>query len=128
KALQWEAEEYIPFRLSEVNMDSMILGRPQESDIPKMDVLLVSAKKDLIGNHVSILQAVGFYPRIVDVDAFAFLNCYELNHQPSSDECVALVNIGNEITSINVYSGGVSRFSRDIPIGGYTMTHAIKST
>src|SRR5262245_53286525 len=48
KALQWEAEEYIPFRLSEVNIDSVILGRSNEADHTKMDVLLVSAKKDLV--------------------------------------------------------------------------------
>ena len=127
KALQWEAEEYIPFRLSEVNIDSMILGQVQDSDIPKMDVLLVSAKKDLVNNHVAVLREAGLEPRIIDVDAFAFLNCFELNHTPPPGECVALVNIGSEITSINVFSDGVSRFSRDIPVGGETMTQAIKS-
>ncbi len=127
KALQWEAEEYIPFRLSEVNIDSMILGRVKDSEIPKMDVLLVSAKKDLVNSHVSVLREAGLEPRIIDVDAFAFLNCFELNHTPPPGECVALVNIGSEITSINVFSDGISRFSRDISVGGETMTQAIKS-
>lgn len=127
KALQWEAEEYIPFRLSEVNLDSMILGHVHEGDHPKMDVLLVSAKKDLVETHVGVIRAAGLEPRIVDVNSFAFLNCYELNHHPGPQECAALVNIGGEITSINIFCGGVSRFSRDIPIGGDTMTVAIKA-
>lgn len=127
KALQWEAEEYIPFRLSEVNLDSMILGRGHDGDRTKMDVLLVSAKKDLVESHVSVIRAAGLEPRIVDVDSFAFLNCFELNHNPAAEECVALVNIGGEITSMNIYCNGVSRFSRDIPIGGETMTTAIKA-
>lgn len=127
KALQWEAEEYIPFRLSEVNLDSQILGKSEDTDHPKMDVLLVSAKKDMVANHVEILRGAGIEPQIVDVDSFAFLNCFELNHQPQPDECVALLNIGGEITSINIFSGGVSRFSRDIIVGGDTMTQAIKS-
>jgi type IV pilus assembly protein PilM len=127
KAMQWEAEEYIPFRLSEVNLDSMILGRVNDGDHPKMDVLLVSAKKDLVQQHVSILQAAGLEPVAVDVDSFAFLNCFEANHQPRPDECIALVNIGNGITNINVYSSGVSRFSRDIAIGGEAITTAIRS-
>ena len=126
-ALQWEAEEYIPFRLSEVNLDSVVLSLDSGEDHPKMDVLLVSAKKDLINNHVSVLRGVSLDPKIVDVDAFAFLNCFEHNHQPGADSCAVLVNIGNEITSINVVNGGVSRFSRDIPIGGQTLTTAIKS-
>lgn len=127
KALQWEAEEYIPFRLSEVNLDSVILGRANDGEHAKMDVLLVSAKKDLVESHLTILRGAGLEPRIVDVDSFAFLNCFELNHQPTPDECVALVNIGAEITSINIYHNSVSRFSRDIPVGGNTITAAIKS-
>ncbi|HOE96374.1 MAG TPA: type IV pilus assembly protein PilM [Candidatus Sumerlaeota bacterium] len=126
KALQWEAEEYIPFRLSEVNLDSAILGRVPDGEIPKMDVLLVSAKKDLVQRHVSVLRGAGLEPRVVDVDSFAFMNCYELNYE-QGDECTALVNIGSEITSINVFSAGTSRFSRDILIGGQTITQAIRS-
>lgn len=127
KALQWEAEEYIPFRLSEVNLDSVILGRGSDGEHPKMDVLLVSAKKDLVESHLAVLRGAGLEPRIVDVDSFAFLNCYELNHQPSAEEVVALINIGAEITGINIFCGGVSRFSRDIPVGGNTITTAIKA-
>lgn len=127
KALQWEAEEYIPFRLAEVNLDSQILGRVMDGDHPKMDVLLVSAKKDLIESHVAVLRGAGLEPRIVDVDSFAFVNCFELNHGLNPEECVALVNIGGEITSINIVCGGASRFARDIPIGGDTITLAVRS-
>jgi type IV pilus assembly protein PilM len=127
KALQWEAEEYIPFRLSEVNLDSMVLGRSQDGDHVKMDVLLVSAKKDLVQHHVDILRDVGLEPVIVDVDSFAFLNCFEANHQPSSGECVALINLGGQTTNLNVYAGGGTRFSRDIMIGGESITTAIRA-
>lgn len=127
RALQWEAEEYIPFRLSEVNLDSQILSRFQDGDHTKMDVLLVSAKKDLVESHLSLIRAAGLEPRIVDVDSFAFLNCFEINHTPAKNECIALVNIGGEITSMNIYCEAASRFSRDIPIGGDSMTIAIKS-
>ncbi len=127
KALQWEAEEYIPFRLSEVNIDSMILGQSGDSEHPKMDVLLVSAKKELVEEHVGVIRAAGLEPRIVDVDSFAFLNCFEANYGPSAEECVALVNIGGSMTSINIYGQSVTRFSRDITIGGDAITTAIKS-
>ncbi len=127
KALQWEAEEYIPFRLNEVNIDSMILGEADDGDHAKMDVLLVSAKKDLIEEHVSIIREAGLEPRVVDVDSFAFLNCFETNYNPGVDECLALINIGSSMTSINIYGHGRTRFSRDIPIGGDTITTAIRA-
>jgi len=124
-ALRWEAEEYIPFRIDEVNLDSVILGRAEGEGEGKVDVLLVSAKKDLINEHLDIINQVGLTPLIVDVDSFAFLNCFEINHAPDTSEVVALINIGAEITNINVYMGGTSRFSRDISIAGDSITNSI---
>lgn len=126
QALRWEAEEYIPFHIDEVNIDSVILG--QAANAPgKVDVLLVSAKKDLVNEHVEIVKAAGLSPVIVDVESFAFLNCFEINYRPSATDCVALVNIGAEITNINIYVNGTSRFSRDIGIAGDSITAAIQA-
>jgi len=124
-ALRWEAEEYIPFRIDDVNIDSVILGKAEGEDAGKVDVLLVSAKKDLINGHLDIIKNVGLVPLIVDVDSFAFLNCFEINHTPEPSEVIALINIGAEITNINVYMNGNSRFSRDISIAGDSITNAI---
>ena len=124
-ALKWEAEEYIPFHIDEVNIDSVILGKA--SDGGKVDVLLVSAKKELVSEHIDLVRAVGLTPLIIDVDSFAFLNCFEVNYQPNPTDVIALINIGAEITSINIYIGGISRFSRDISIAGDTITTSIQS-
>jgi type IV pilus assembly protein PilM len=122
-ALRWEAEEYIPYHIDEVNIDSVVLGRSAEPG--KLDVLLVCAKKDLINDHVAIVRSLGLTPLIVDVDSFAFMNYFEELYKPSPDRCVALANIGAEVTSINIYVGGTSRFSRDISIAGNAITLAI---
>lgn len=122
-ALRWEAEEYIPFAIDEVNIDSAILG---PSATPgKVDVLLVSARKDLINEHIGIIQAIGLTPLIVDVESFAFMNAFEAVYSPSQKDCFALLNIGAENTNINIYIGGTSRFSRDIGIAGNAMTQAV---
>lgn len=126
KALQWEAEEYIPFRLDEVNLDSMVLGKKHPED-DRVDVLLVSAKKDLVEEHVSMIREAGLTPKVVDVDSFAFLNCVEANYDLAGGETIALINLGAEITGISIYQDGASRFSRDIPLGGETITNAIQS-
>lgn len=126
KALQWEAEEYIPFRLDEVNLDSMVLGKSAEGD-ERVDVLLVSAKRDMIDEHLSMIREAGLTARIVDVDSFAFLNCYESNYDDARQNCIALVNIGAEITGISILEAGMSRFTREIAIGGNTITEAVRS-
>jgi type IV pilus assembly protein PilM len=126
-ALRWEAEEYIPFRIDEVNLDSVILGKSGGTAAGKVDVLLVSAKKDLINEHLELIRGAGLTPMIVDVDGFAFLNCFEANYEPSPTDVVTLVNIGAEVTSINVYVNGYPRFSRDISSAGDSITNAIQS-
>lgn len=122
-ALRWEAEEYIPFHIDEVYMDSAVLG--PSSTPGKVDVLLVAAKKDLVNDHREIVRAVGLTPLVVDVDSFAFLNCFEAVYRPSAQDCVALVNVGSEISSINVYVKGTSRFARDIGVAGDAITNTI---
>jgi len=125
-AIRWEAEDYIPFPLDEVNLDSVVLGKSDVGGAPKIDVLLVAAKKDQIAEHVSVLKSLDLSPSVVDVDTFAFLNCYEANYMPSANDVVALLNIGSEYTNINIYVGGVSRFSRDINIAGDTINANIQ--
>ncbi len=122
-ALRWEAEEYIPFSIDEVNLDSVVLG---PSSVPgKLDVLLVSARKELVSDHVQILRSADLIPLIVDVEGFAFLNCFEVNYQPTREDCVCLVHIGAEVTNINIYVGHSSRFSRDINVAGNAITQAV---
>lgn len=125
-ALKWEAEEYIPFPIDEVNIDSVILGKTGEGTGTKVNILLVATKKEIINEHIDIIRSVGLTPIIVDVDSFAFLNCFEINYKPSLNDVVALINIGSEITSINIYVGGASKFSRDINIAGDSVTNAIQ--
>ena len=126
RALQWEAEGYIPYDIDEVNLDSYILGESAES-ADKYDVLLVAAKKDLIDRHISTVKQADLTPVIVDVDSFAFLNQFEYNHSPAPSEVIALIDIGAETTSISIYRGGVSRFSREITIAGDSITTSIQN-
>jgi type IV pilus assembly protein PilM len=125
-ALRWEAEEYIPFQIDDVNIDSAIIGRSGDEGQKKMDVLLVCARKELITDHVARLNDTGLSAAVVDVDSFAFLNCFDLNYDVAPTEAVGLVNIGGDITTISVFMAGLPRFSRDISIGGNTMTGAIQ--
>ncbi len=125
-AIRWEAEDYIPFPLEEVNLDSIVLGRTEVGGQVKIDVLLVAAKKELVAEHIELLKAVELQPAVVDVNSFAFLNCFEVNYLPPASDVIALLDIGAEVTSINIYHAGVSRFSRDISIAGDTITNGIQ--
>ena len=51
--IRWEAEQYIPFDVNEVNLDFQILETA--TDDGQMEVLLVAAKKDLIDDYVQVI-------------------------------------------------------------------------
>ena len=122
--IQFEAEQYVPFDASEVNMDFVILGTGGEDG--KMDVLLVVVKKDVINDLTNVVRDAGLNPVVVDVDAFALENMYETNYVLAPEEVVSLVNVGASTTNINIVRDGISIFTRDISVGGNQFTEAIQ--
>jgi type IV pilus assembly protein PilM len=122
--IRWEAEQYIPFDVNEVNLDFQILT--EGGGEGQMDVLLVAAKKDLIDDYVQVITEAGLQPAVIDVAAFAVENAWEANYTTSLDETVALVNIGAQVVNINVVSGGVPTFTRDITTAGNQYTEEIQ--
>ncbi len=136
-SIQDEAEQYIPFDINDVNLDYEILSLPGEAEAEKkeggdkgdkglMDVMLVAAKKDIVEDYVSLLHLTGLTPAILDVDAFALQNAFELSAESISG-CYALVNVGAEELGINAIKNGVSIFTRDSSYGGYQINEAIMS-
>lgn len=114
--ISFEAEQYIPFDISDVNLDFQILGE-NESNPNQMNVLLVAAKKEMVNDYVNLAQLAGLNPCIIDVDAFALQNIYEFNYSPSEDENIALIDIGASKTSLNILKGSTSVFMRDVSLG-----------
>ncbi|MAG29820.1 MAG: pilus assembly protein PilM [Deltaproteobacteria bacterium] len=122
--IQWEAEQYIPFDVNEVNLDFQILDASEEEG--QMDVLLVAAKKDLIDDYVQVITEAGLNPVVIDVAGFAIQNAYEMNYEQDPDAVVALVNIGAQVVNINVIRNGIPAFTRDIMTGGAQYTEEIQ--
>ena len=125
ESIQWEAEQYIPFDINDVRLDYVVL-----SDTPpgegQMDVLLVAVKRDKVNDYMSVISQAGRNPALVDVDAFAVQNCYEVNYDLDPLKVVALVNMGAAVTNINVVSRGQSVFWRDISFGGNQFSEALQ--
>ena len=123
--IRWEAEQYIPFDINDVNIDFQILD-PDLDDPSRMNVLLVASKKEIINDYVNVFAESGLKLMIVDVDSFAVQNIYELNYEPAPEEVVALINVGASILNLNVVKGGVSLFTRDVQMGGNLYTEEIQ--
>lgn len=113
--MRWEAEQHVPFDMESVELDFQILD-PDGTE-PEMSVLLVAAKRELIEGKVRVLADAGLNAVAVDVDAFALHNAFELNHPDAMSGTVALVNVGHEVTNVNIVEDGVPILTRDLPTG-----------
>ncbi len=125
ESIQWEAEQYIPFPMSDVNIDFQILGEDVEGR-GQMDVMLVAVKKDVINDYVNVIKEAGLNPVVVDVDSFALENMMEINYTFPPGESYAMINIGANITSMSVVSDGMTVFTRSVPTGGNQYTEEIQ--
>jgi type IV pilus assembly protein PilM len=127
ESIRWEAEQYIPFDINDVNIDFHILGLPEGGEAQdQMNVLLVAAKKDKLAEYTGLVTEAGLNPVVVDVDAFTLENGYEINYEVKEGEVVSLINIGASVMNINILKGGTFSFTRDIPFGGNKYTEAIQ--
>ncbi len=127
ESIYWEAEQYIPFDIQDVNLDYQILDPGTGPDAKgTMDVLLVAAKKEKIADYTGVIVQAGRQPVVVDVDAFALQNAYEVNYGHDSQSVVVLLNAGASAININIVSGDQSVFTRDISVGGNAYTEAVQ--
>lgn len=127
QTIQFEAEPYIPFAIPEVNMSFHILRDTTEDGQPKMETVLVAAKKELIDQRLEVLTAAGIRPIVVDVDAFTLENAYGLSHPAAEvSETALLINIGASVTSMIIMENGLSRVVRDVFIAGNNINKSLQ--
>jgi type IV pilus assembly protein PilM len=127
ESIFWEAEQYIPFDIQDVNLDYEILDAGTgPGGQGTMEVLLVAAKKDKIADYTNVITQAGRTPVVVDIDAFAIQNAYEANYGFAPAEVVVLLNVGASAININIVSGGQSVFTRDVSMGGNAFTEAVQ--
>ncbi len=124
ESIKFEAEQYIPFDIEDVNLDFQILGPKEEAG--QMDVMLVAVKKDIINEYLSVVKEAGLNPLIVDVNSFALENIYEINYEIEPDKNIAIVNIGTSTINMNILKGGISVFTRDSAVGSNLHTEALQ--
>ena len=125
ESIQWEAEQYIPFDINDVRMDYVLLSDAEFAS-DQMEVLLVAVKREKVNDYVSVISQAGKQPALVDVDAFAIQNAYELNYDVDESRVIALVNMGAGVTTMNVLVRGQTVFWRDIAFGGSQFTEALQ--
>jgi len=121
--IQSEAEQYIPFDIDEVYLDYHDLNTSTEES-GFTDLMLVAAKKDVVDAYLDMLTKIDLQVVVVDVDAFALENSFEIN--ADCDQNVVLVDIGASKMSINIIARGASILARDVVMGSRQITEQMQ--
>jgi len=128
-ALQWEAQDLLPFPVEEVVLDYKTLASTSmDQTADKVEVLVAAAKKDIIAEHETILQGAQLTPISINIDTFALLRAFDAAEgaaQRESIDATVLLNLGASQTNLVITSSGIPRFVRDIAISGNTISEVI---
>lgn len=123
--IRWEAEQYIPFDINEVNLAYKILkGLPQSAET--MDILIIAARQAQAYKYAEVAEGAGLTCTILDVGGFALANAFESNYGVLQGQAVALLNVGASVTNFVIVESGEVVFCRDVPVGGLTYTAEIQ--
>ncbi len=119
-AINYEAENYIPFKLDEVILDFYVLeeSAPGANGGEMMNVLLIAVKKEEIYPLIKDFQDAELQVELIDIDTLAAINALEFLYPEEFKSSVALMDLGKEVSSLSVIRDGKPRFIRDISFGG----------
>ncbi|MEA3485961.1 MAG: type IV pilus assembly protein PilM, partial [Candidatus Aerophobetes bacterium] len=125
-AIRWEAEQYIPYPIDQVFLGFHILDKEEKlkRKKEKMSVILVGVKRELINNHLQVLQKADIFPKIIDANPLALFNIYKLAN-PEKVDGIALIEIGHDMTDLVLLNKDNPFVVRSINIGGLQITKAI---
>ena len=128
EAIFWEAEQHVPFDIDDVCLDFQILK--DDIGANQMEVLLVAAKKDMVNMHAGLIRDAGYNPAVIDVDSFAVQNCFIQGRgemgEDASKRVIGLINIGSDVTNINIVQDNSPHFTRDISIGSNNFVEVVQ--
>jgi len=121
-AINFEAEQYIPVPLSEVQLEYLVLKTPPKGAIKeKMEVLLIAAKKDSLNRMVNLVEMAGLTPLSVETEVLALIKCLTSNQKQAN----LVIDLGNKSSDMMIIYEDNLKFVRTLNTGGEALTRAL---
>jgi type IV pilus assembly protein PilM len=121
-AIYWEAEQYIPVPLSQINLVWTILKKDE-----KVRVLMVGAPTTVINKYQRILEMAGFKIAAIETEILSAIRALVYNKGSGNFPHTVITNIGAENTSLAIIKEGLLIFTYSIPTGGAAINRALEA-
>lgn len=120
KAVFFEAKQYIPIPIEEVQMSYVPLGFDEQKNAHK--ILLVAAPVKIIEIYLNVVSKAGLEPLAIETESIAMGRAmYRSTKLPH----VVMVDFGAQSTDMSIMRDGQLVFSQSIAIGSDSMTQSL---
>jgi len=120
--IQYEAQQNVPFPLSEVVWDYQILGSAPGGEL---EVLLVAIKSEIVEGLFRVAAEAKLNLQLCDASPAALCNAFRYNYGDLED-CTMLLDIGAKTSNLLFFEKG-KVFSRSINLGANAITQDFAS-
>ncbi len=124
-AVRWEAKNLIPFPLEAVTLDYYVIGKVNEKGTQKLDIIVVAAQDEVINQQIKAIEGAGLKVSGVTVNPFALWDVLKRGVEPKENDVIALLDIGADAASINLFKNNILQFTREISVAGESITKAM---
>ncbi|MBI1984836.1 MAG: type IV pilus assembly protein PilM [Candidatus Wildermuthbacteria bacterium] len=122
EAIVFEAENYIPYPLETVYLDSQAV-HPLKNHLDHTDALLASLPKTVVDSYVSLFKKAGFTMAALEIESLAQARALIPNEV--SLVPLLIVDLGATRTSFIVFAGTSLRFTASVPVSSTQLTGAL---
>ena len=127
-AMKYEAEQYIPFELSDVVLDFGVVEESLKTDDgEKMEVMLAVIKRQELEPTLEIFRNLECRLSVVDVNILSAMGALEYFHPEDFAGHAGILDLGAEISTLGIVRDGKPRFVRDISYGAYDLHKRLKT-
>lgn len=116
--VELEALNIVPASGGDVCIDFQVIRRLADGDL---ELLLVAAKKEPIAFISEMMAEAGLDPVVIDVDAFAVDNTFELFGSSPRDRSTAVVHLGVQSSTVSFRVSGQLMYAGDLACGSDSM-------
>ena len=124
EAIRWEARSTIPFPIDKVAMEHYVIGKAMDKGVEKLEILVAACENEVLNEHIKMIEEAGLKCAGVIPTPFALSDLIK-PRKFSEGENIALIDIGGEVASINLFKNSILRFTREINLAGESITSAI---
>jgi len=122
KAIQWEIEKTLPFKLEEIHFDFHVYDIKEGENI---DLVYVVARRNVIESYQQLFLMAGINLEVLDSTFLALANIAIVNYDDLSNVLFMVLDIGAESSNLLVIKDNRILYSRNVEIGGDVVTQSI---